>query len=147
MMIKTFADAGFFFAMWRGDREAKAAARAESERTDRRFFYSDFVLLEILPKAEFFGRIDELTFYRKLLARPNFQKVNASARALVERGRAVASRDGLNALDGLHVAAAELAGCSHMVTTEGKFARSSLHRVRNLSMVQIREKLKAGGAP
>jgi len=62
-MIITFLDAGVLIAAARGNYDVSAQAMAVLDDPDRLFASSDFVRLEVLPKAVFNRRADEAEFY------------------------------------------------------------------------------------
>ena len=96
----------------------------------REFASDPYVVLEVLPKAVYFGRRIEERFYRDY-----FDAVRhwvAELNLLLPRASEVAQRFGLSAMDSLHVAAAALLGCDEIITTERRskpMARNTLIRV------------------
>ena len=62
-MIITFVDAGVLIAAARGITEVSAQAMAILDDPDRSFASSEFVRLEVLPKALFNRKSDEAEFY------------------------------------------------------------------------------------
>lgn len=94
------------------------------------FASSAYVVLEVLPKASFHRRQEELAFYEGF-----FEVVRYWAPvgpSLMRHAMKVASRAGLSALDALHVAAALAVGADEFVTTEkpGK----PIHRVQAITV-------------
>lgn len=134
-MIRTFADSSLLIALWRGNEALAAAAEREVFESGRSFVYSDFVVLETLPKAEHFRNHDEARTYRALFER--WERARVSLQRIYMQARLVATRDGLGAMDSLHVAAATLTGCTELLTTE-KRARS-IHRATDLKVVALHE--------
>lgn len=59
----TYIDSGVLIAAARVDHPAKVSANAVSGDPTRTFASSDFVRLEVLPKATYFERIAEVDFY------------------------------------------------------------------------------------
>jgi len=116
MPVRTFVDTGVLIAAFRGDEELRAAAEQVLDDPDREFVTSDFVGLELLPKAKYNRNDDEVAFYETFLA-ASVETVRASER-LVADAHAQASAAGLAAMDALHVAAAQQASAAELVTAE-----------------------------
>jgi hypothetical protein len=100
---------------------------------ERSFASSDFVRLEILPKALFNRRTNEVEFYMEF-----FRAVSnwpASTDSVVRHAYEIGVEFGLSALDALHVAAAISAGAEEFITTEkpGK----PLHRTTEIRVRSI----------
>jgi predicted nucleic acid-binding protein len=92
------------------------AAVAVLDDTDREFLTSTFVWLEVVPKARYYRRVDEIAFYGAF-----FASVVARAEplaSLVRTAETEATAAGLALPDALHVAAAVLLGADELVTTE-----------------------------
>jgi len=99
---------------------------------DRVFLTSPFVHLEVVPKAVFFKKRLERSFYDRYFANAAWfrevDKIEAVART-------EAAKAGLGAMDALHLAAAHLSRADEFITTEkpGKaIYRSSLVKVVHL---------------
>ena len=125
-LIVTFVDAGVLIAATRGDRALALRALTILGDPDRTFASSPFLRLEVLPKALFHRRTEEVSFLEAYFGRV---EVWAAAEPdLVVRAEEEARVLGLSALDALHVAAAIATGSTELVTTE-KPGRP-LHRSR-----------------
>jgi len=74
---------------------------------DREFVASEFLRLEVLPIAKFFGKKREIQFYETFFA--NVSRW-ADDTALIAPALVLASRHGLGALDALHICAADQFG-------------------------------------
>jgi len=114
-MIVTFVDAGVLIAAARGRPEVSLAAMAILDDPDRSFASSEFVRLEVLPKALFNRKSDEAEFYVEFFAAVAHWPANTDA--VVHDAYDIGARFGLSALDALHIAAAVAAGAEEMVTT------------------------------
>ena len=112
----TYVDSGVLIAATRGTHPASIAAAAILADATRRFVVSDFVLLEVLPKATFHRQIAEVGFYNRYFARAHLWMLTTPA--LIQLALLRGGEFGLSAVDALHVAAAELAGADELVTTE-----------------------------
>ena len=132
-MVRTFLDAGVLIAAVRGDPDLARSAHDLLENREREFVASDFVRLEILPKAIYQRRAAEVAFYQR-----DFARVVAWAdpgEALVSLAEREAARSGLSALDALHIAAALMLAANEFVTTEG--IRKPIHRTTGVRVVAI----------
>lgn len=102
-------------AAFRGKTDLSERAFNIIEDPEREFIVSDYLKLELLPKATYFGNREELAFYNEFLD---------AAVICIELGPdsatdalALASRYGLSALDALHISVAKTAG-AEFVTAE-----------------------------
>lgn len=113
---RTFIDAGVLIAAARGCEPLFSRAMAVLDDPDRAFITSDFLRLEVLPKARFHKKVLETEFYEAFFdeAACNIP----ASRQIVADALEEASRSGLSAMDSLHVAAAVRAGAEELVTTE-----------------------------
>lgn len=99
----------------------------------RAFVCSPFIRMEVLPKALFYRRVDEVAFYRTYFEAVETW-VDPNPGLLLE-AESLASRFGLSALDALHVTAAITAGVDELVTSERP--ASPIHRVSGLFVKTI----------
>jgi predicted nucleic acid-binding protein len=124
----TFVDAGVLIAAARGTDLIALRANQALGDPRRSFAASPFLRLEILPKAVFHKRLDEVSFYDVFFAAvERWAKPDA---ALSDWAQSLASRFGLSALDALHVAAALAVGADEILTTEKP--QKPIHRVTEL---------------
>lgn len=129
----TYVDSGVLIAAARIDDLAHASAGAVLGDPTRTFASSDFVRLEVLPKATYHKRTAEADFYNLF-----FGAVQAWVDAdttLTQLALRRGAEFGLNGMDALHVAAAETAGAVELVTAERP--TSPLLRVTSLHVVTI----------
>jgi predicted nucleic acid-binding protein len=127
-MTITFVDAGVLIAAARGRTGVSAPAMAILDDPDRTFASSEFIRLEVLPKALFNRKSKEAEFYSSF-----FQAVTHwpdSTDAVVRHPYDMAVRFGLAALDALHVAAALSVGAEELITTEKR--SKPLHRTTGI---------------
>ncbi|MGQ0677041.1 MAG: PIN domain-containing protein [Rhodospirillales bacterium] len=111
-----FVDANVLIAAARVVGPVGRAALAVLDNPSNRFAASDFLRLEVLPKATHAKRIAEAAFYRQF-----FGQVAVWAIAepqLVSRALSLAERFGLSAMDALHAAAAISTGSEAFITGE-----------------------------
>jgi predicted nucleic acid-binding protein len=132
--IRAFADSSLLIAAARGIPELSDLAIEVLDDPHRDFVTSDFVRLEVLPKAIYHGQVEETRFYEEF-----FQAAEVTVRssaALVAEAQAEAELAGLSAVDALHVAAAKRAHCDEMITAEGP--GKPLFKVSGLRVATIR---------
>src|SRR5262249_3564214 len=137
-MTITFVDAGVLIAAARGKTDVSARAMAILDDPDRTFASSDFVRLEVLPKALFNKRSDEAEFYIAFFDAVAHWPDRTDA--VVRRAYEVAAQFGLAALDALHVAAAMSVGAEELVTTEKR--GKPLHRTTGVLVRSIQADLR-----
>lgn len=130
----TFVDSGVLIAAATGQPEVASRAFEVLDDPNRTFASSDFVRLEVLPKAIYHGKQREVEFYQAF-----FEGVDLWASLtdlLVKRAFDEARGYGLSATDALHVAGALSVGAEELVTTEGP--GKPLSRVASVSVRSIR---------
>ena len=129
MLIRTFLDSGVLIAAARLlDPDAERALKF-LEDPNRVFLTSPFVHLEVVPKAIFYGKRLERSFYDRYFKNAVwFREVDKIESA----AQTEATKAGLGALDALHLAAAYLSRADEFITTEKPtkpIHRSSLVKV------------------
>lgn len=132
-MIRTYLDAGVLIASVCGQHNPWRLAYDVLTGPEREFVASVFIRLDVLPKATYEDRTDEVAFYDQY-----FSRVVAWAEPideLVVLAERETARHGLSALDALHLTAAEMLGAEEFVTTEriGK----PIHRATGVRVVAI----------
>jgi predicted nucleic acid-binding protein len=115
-MVKTFVDAGVLIDAARSNLSLASKALAILSDPRRIFVSSPFVKLEVLPKAIYHKRVAESAFYERFFQSVSEEVVDYTA--IVDKAQSISEEYGLSALDALHVAAALLAGCDELITTE-----------------------------
>jgi predicted nucleic acid-binding protein len=113
---RTFIDSGVLIAVARGAGDVFAAAFAVLDDPQRTFISSDFIRLEVLPKALFHGNVAEAQCYEAFFA--SVDEWVSTSPELVAAAFEQAQRQNLNALDALHVTASLRARADEFVTTE-----------------------------
>src|SRR5713226_199632 len=112
----TFLDSDVLIAAATGRGDLARHALSILDDPDRTFASSPFVELEVLPKAEFEGRTEEVEFYNTY-----FEQVIAwptVSEGLTTKAKEEAAGAGLNAMDALHVASALSVHAEEIVTGE-----------------------------
>ena len=126
----TYVDASVLIAAARGRSAEATRALAVLDDAAREFVASEFLRLEVLPKAIYHQRQAEVALYERF-----FQGVRQWAvvsQALLDSARVVAAEHGLAAMDALHIAAAEALGAAEFVTGEKK--QKPLFRVTSVAI-------------
>lgn len=130
--ILTFIDAGVLITAARGTGIKALAAFSILDDPSREFASSIFVQLEVLPKATYNKQQAEENFYKSFFATVTNW---ADPTATINDSLNVASRYGLSALDGLHIAAALSIGTDEFVTTEG--ITKPLYRAKGIKITSV----------
>lgn len=102
---------------------------------DRTFVSSDYVRLEVLPKAVYYSNNEEAEYYRAFFE--SVSRWTQPSPNLAKRALDLACQFGLGARDALHVAAAEREGVEELVTSERR--TKPLFRVTMLQVTSIRD--------
>ena len=101
---RTFIDAGVLIAAARGDDVPSTIALKIRDDQSREFASSPFIELEVLPKAVYNGKRDEVEFYEAFFDSVSFWEDDLAG--IVKAGNTIARTFGLAAMDSLHVATA-----------------------------------------
>jgi predicted nucleic acid-binding protein len=131
-MIRTFFDSGVLIAFARSlDPDAERALRILGD-PNRVFLTSPFVHLEMVPKAIFFRKRIERSFYDRYFTNAvwyrEVDKIEAEAQT-------EAAKAGLAAMDALHLAAAHLSRADEFITTEKP--NKAIHRSSLVKVVYL----------
>jgi predicted nucleic acid-binding protein len=132
-VIRTFLDAGVLIAATRTTGAIGVTALALFNATDRVFVTSEFVRMEVLPKALYYQRQAEVAFYERFFARAT--RIVRYSESLRRQAYTEACTTGLAALDALHIAAARAGGATEFITTERR--TSPLFRVTGLTITTL----------
>lgn len=90
---------------------------------DREFVASDFLRLEVIPKAAYNQQVAEEAFYQRYFdAVVHWCDVSAPLITLAQQS---AARYGLSAIDAIHVATAQTMAADELVTAEPRHRRCS----------------------
>jgi predicted nucleic acid-binding protein len=128
----TYVDAGVLIVAARGGEARSERALALLEESGRTFAASAFLKLEVIPKAAFHKRRNEVAFYERFF---DGVSVWADERGLTDAALREASTYGLQGMDSLHVVAASQVGALELVTLE-KPARS-IYRARAVKVIHL----------
>ena len=130
---KTFIDAGVLIAAARGRNEVAAQAMKILDDPGREFVASRFLKLEVLPKAVYEKRKDEVKFYEAFFDTVTYW---ANSEDIARGAYSEACKFGLSAMDALHVAAAKAGGAEDLVTTERP--EKPICRIDSINVISIR---------
>lgn len=131
--MRTYVDSGVLITAARGVPALSAPAIELLSDSSREFVSSDWVRLEVLPKARYFKQRAELSFYDLF-----FSRVAVWAPfepGLLDEAMQEASTSGLSAADAIHVVLAAVSGCEELITSEKQ--TSAIHRTSRLRIVSI----------
>lgn len=115
-MIRTFLDAGVLIAAARGRGMIDLRAHMILDDPERSFATSEYIRMEILPKALYHRQSTEVLLYEQFFSRA--AHIVPSSPTLTQHAYAEACTCGLSALDAFHVAAAKSCGAEEFITTE-----------------------------
>lgn len=132
-MIRTFLDSGVLIAAVRATGERGIRALVLFNDAERVFVTSDFVRMEVLPKAIYYKRQAEVAFYERFFS--TAAQVVQYSESLLIQAYTEACTVGLSALDALHIAAARASGAEEFLTTERP--TSPLFRVTGITVTSL----------
>ncbi len=132
-MIRTFIDSGVLIAAARGEGIMAQTSLDILQDTNREFAFSIFLKMEVLPKAIYNKKIDEVEFYEVFFSSISYWATDINQ--ILQRAYQESSQFGLGAMDALHVAAALLMETEEFITTEK--ANKSIHRTKSVKIISI----------
>jgi hypothetical protein len=132
-MIATYIDSGVLIAAARGDSKLSPLALRFLADPNREYITSDYVRLEVLPKAIFHQRHEEEEFYNEFFGF-NARTIPTSV-ALLEYALNEGCNTGIQGLDAIHIACAVFAGAEEFITSE-KITRP-IHRTKLVKVISI----------
>jgi hypothetical protein len=132
-MTATYIDSGVLIAAARGDATLSLLALPYLTDSNREYITSDYVRLEVLPKAIFHNRQEEVQFYDQ------FFQFNArtipTSDALLKYALEEACITGIQGLDAVHIACAVFAGAEEFITSEKP--TTPIHRTQKVRVISI----------
>ena len=134
-MIRIFLDAGVLIAAIRGSPVPTERALGVINDPERVFIASDFVRLEVLPKAVHCRQQYEVAFYEAYFA--SVMTMVEVSPGLVRQAYAEAQQAGLAGMDALHIAAAKAGAAEEFITTERP--TTALFRVIGIPVTTLRQ--------
>ena len=129
----TYIDSGVLIFAAKGTTDAAALALPFLGDPNREYVTSDYVRLEILPKATFHKRVAEVEFY-ELFFEGTTRSIPTSA-ALLAYALDEACKTGIHGLDAVHLACAVFAGAAEFITSEK--TNRPIHRTKLVKVVSI----------
>lgn len=132
-VIRTFLDAGVLITAAWGTGEDANKALAILKETNREFVSSQFLKLEVLPKAIFNKRNLEVEFYEAYFEAVTHWSTNTQQ--ILEAGYREAAEFGLGAMDALHIAAAVAAKADEFITSEKP--TKSIYRTPSIPVISV----------
>ena len=132
-MPLTYVDSGVLIYAARGVPAAAGLALPFLQDPNRDFVTSEYVKLEVLPKAVFHQNATEVDFYNNFFQLAN-RSIPTSA-ALLELAMREACRCGLSGIDSIHVACAVFGGAEELLTTEKP--TKPIHRTQLVRVISI----------
>ena len=130
---RTYLDTGVLFAAFRGEPQTRIRALTVLSDPAREFVASDYLRIETMPKAIFFGNQREREFYEEYFD-CTVRWAYASKR-LMKLAYEEACATGLAALDALHVTAATVCGAVEMITTE--LPTKPMYRTTKVTLIHL----------
>ncbi len=131
--IRTYIDAGVLIAAARGEHRLSETALDVLDDPSREYVASEFLRLEVLPKAVFNKKEAEVAFYRTFF--DGVAEWALPLDAVVATALDEACTCGMSAMDSLHVAAASLLGAQEMITTEK--AEKPMFRTQRVKVITL----------
>jgi predicted nucleic acid-binding protein len=132
-VMRTYVDSGVLITAARGNATLSQPAIDVLSDTTREFVSSEWVRLEVLPKARYFQQQAEIAFYDLFFGRVSIWAPFGPD--LLTTAMEEASVAGLSAVDAIHVVLAAISGCEELVTSEKQ--RSAIHRTTRVRIVSI----------
>lgn len=132
-MTLTFIDSGILIAASRGESAISTQALEILSDTNRTFASSEFVRLEVLPKAIYNRQSAEVLFYETFFDAVSYWATDLGS--MVRDSYRIAAEYGIAAMDALHVSAALQIGANELFTTER--TSKPIHRITSVRVISI----------
>jgi len=131
--ILTYVDSGVLIYAAQGTGEMAALAIRFVTDANREYVTSDYVRIEVLPKARFHRNSAEISFYETFFAM-NVRCVPTSD-ALMTYAFDEACKVGISGIDAIHVACAVFGGAEQLITSEKK--TKPIHRTTLVKVIPL----------
>jgi len=131
-LIRTYLDSGVLIAASRSRSKSSELAISILEDQNREFISSDYLRLEIVPKATYFRSTAEFKLYEEFLAKATVLPGNSDH---FDLAYILACQYGLAAMDSLHITVAVETFCDEFITTERP--TSPLFRVPGIRILTL----------
>lgn len=135
--MKVYLDSGILIAAFRGEENISKKIFKILENENNEFYVSDFVWLEVYPKAIYNKNLDEINFYNEIFKNSIIIKFDMN---YINDVKNLASKYGLGAMDSFHIFLAIKEKIDLFITTENR--NNPIFRVINdnkLKMINIKE--------
>jgi hypothetical protein len=129
----TFIDSGVLVTAARGVEEDSEKALEILADSSREFASSEFIKMEVVPKAIYNRKTAEAEFYELFFDAVTYWANDIEK--VIQEAYQIAAQYGLAAMDALHVAAALSVGAEEFVTTEKK--TKPMFRVSSIKIISI----------
>ncbi len=129
----TFIDSGVLLTAARGVGEDSEKALEILADSSREFASSEFIKMEVIPKAIYNRKTAEAEFYELFFGAVTYWANDIEK--VIQEAYQIAAQYGLAAMDALHVAAALSVGAEEFVTTEKK--TKPMFRVSSIKVISI----------
>ncbi len=130
-MTITFIDSGVLVTASRGTENLSDKAISILASAHREFASSNFIKLEVLPKAIYHRQIDETEFYQTFFNAVTYWANDTEQ--VIQEAHNIACKYGLAAMDALHIAAAISVNAEEFITTEKP--TKPMYRVTDIEVV------------
>jgi len=129
----TYIDSGVLVSATDGASSIAEKALEILGDSQREFASSEFVKLEVIPKAVYHKQTEEAEFYEEFFSDVTHWAIDLAQ--IVQDAHQIASQYGLAAMDALHVAAALSVSAEELVTTEKR--TKPMYRVTSINVVSL----------
>ena len=129
----TFIDSGVLITASQGTEDLSNRAIKAITSVDREYASSQFIKLEILPKALYHSQSNEVEFYQTFFSAVTYWADDLEK--IIDNSFKIASEYGLAAMDALHIAAAISVEAEEFITTEKP--TKPMYRVTDLRIVYL----------
>lgn len=132
-MILTYIDSGVLLSATDGVGRLAEKALEVLEDSNRQFVSSEFVKLEVIPKAIYHKQTEEVQFYEEFFSAVSYWANDLEK--VVQDAYDIGLKYGLAAMDALHIAAALSLDVEEFITTEKP--TKPMFRVSGIKVISI----------
>lgn len=132
-MILTYIDSGVLLSATDGVGRLAEKALEVLEDSNRQFVSSEFVKLEVIPKAIYHKQTEEVKFYEEFFSAVSYWANDLEK--VVQDAYDIGLKYGLAAMDALHIAAALSLDVEEFITTEKP--TKPMFRVSGIKVISI----------
>ncbi len=129
----TFIDSGVLVTAARGVGEDSEKALSILEDSNREFASSEFIKMEVIPKAIYNRKTAEAEFYELFFSAVTYWANDIEK--VIQDAHNIGCQYGLAAMDALHIAAANSIGALEFITTEKP--TKPMFRVSSIKLISI----------